>query len=131
MEPGDILRLRRVRVYGFGDDRCYFEFSPDREKSRDLQRCFVVLLLGTEMRKLVKKAGSTEIVHTPLDVDRAYNGMGLWGENQIVELLGKKRGEAIVRALHKKRLAQIEAGKHENARLEALKAPRATPTPNG
>jgi hypothetical protein len=123
MEAGDILRLRRVKTYGFGDDRNSFEFSPDCERSRKFQQVFVVMLLGREMRKLVKAPGSTEVEMAPLDVDRACNGLGLWSEAQLVELLGAKRAEEVIKALHNKRLAQIQKGRHTNARLEALKTP--------
>jgi hypothetical protein len=121
MQSGDIVRLRRTRVYGFGDDRNYFEFTPDSERKPADQACFVVMVLGCERRRLIAKPGSTEVIAEPLDVDRVYNGMGLWGEQQIVELLGKKRGEAVVRDLHKRRVKQIKDNKHVNQRLEALK----------
>jgi hypothetical protein len=73
MQPGHILRLRNVRVYGH-DPRNWYEFRPDDEKTRSLKRVFVCVLLGTEGFELENKNG--EQVMAPLNIERAMNQLG-------------------------------------------------------
>lgn len=88
MEPGEILRMRNIRVYGV-DPRNYFEFTPDREKARDLKRVFVVMMLGTEGYEIVNRKG--EKVMAQLDVELALNRMGWWSEQQIEKALPRTK----------------------------------------
>lgn len=87
MKIGDILRQRNFRTYG-GDGRSYIEFSADKERKRSLKRVFVTLLLGTEMLDL----SDTE----PLDPGQQLNGLGWWGEDQLIAALGREGAEALV-----------------------------------
>ena len=93
MNAGDILRLRNVRTYG-ADPRNYFEFTPDREKAKDLKRVFVCMLVGTEGFELVNRKGDQ--VMAPLNVERAMNKLGWWSEQQIEAALQRKNAKTNV-----------------------------------
>lgn len=110
MKPGDILRQRRIRTYGQTDCRNYFEFMPDQEKSKSLQRVFVSLLLGTEHLKLNEKPGE-EFCVMPLDEEKALNDLGWWNETQLEEILGVPETQKLLRKLH-----QFALGKREKAK---------------
>lgn len=99
MQPGDILRQRKIRTYGAQDCRNYFEFTPDLEKSKDTQRVFVTMLLGAEMMKLCDKPDGTGPRFEPLDEMRALNALGYWSEEQLVEALGNKEARKLIKKL--------------------------------
>jgi len=94
MKIGELLRQRNVRTYGTGDCRNWFEFSADKERKKSLKRVFVTLLLGTEMMDLTEAE--------PLDPARQLNGLGWWGEDQLIAALGKKKAEALVHKMANK-----------------------------
>lgn len=99
MQPGDILRQRKIRTYGAKDCRNYFEFSPDLERKKDFQRVFVSMLLGSEMMKLYDKPTDEEPTCQPLDEVRALNALGYWSEQQLVEALGHKETLTLLKKL--------------------------------
>lgn len=80
MTPGDILRLRNMRVYN-PDPRNYVEFTPDQERKASLKRVFVCLLLGTEGFEILDKTGKQ--VMEPLDAKKALNRLGWYSVDQL------------------------------------------------
>jgi hypothetical protein len=101
MEIGDIIRLREYKTYG-SDGRSWAQFSANEKGVRDphLKRVFVCLLLGMEHQMLVNPKEPEDQVD-PLDVRHQLNAMGLWGEDQLKEVMGEKAHVALVKKLRK------------------------------
>jgi hypothetical protein len=95
VKTGEVVRTRSLRCYFSGETvRGYADFKVDDERKRDKQKVFVLMLLGVE--------AMTASEATALDCQRQLNTIGYWGEDQLVEVLGKKAAEAAVKKMVKK-----------------------------
>lgn len=104
MKPGDILRQRKVRTYFTGSEtRGYVEYVADQERIKVNQKVFVSLLLGMEPLGY----------DAPLDEERALNVLGLWSEQQFINVLGVKEGRKLLR-----KVARFAELKREKAKKE-------------
>jgi hypothetical protein len=116
MEIGDVIRIRDYKTYG-SDGRSWAQFSANEKGVRDphLKRVFVCLLLGVEFQMLVNPKDPTGTdTAEPLDVRHQLNALGLWGEDQLKEVLGKKESDKIV-----KKLRKFARAKQEEKRAKA------------
>jgi len=92
VKTGEVVRTRSLRSYFSGETvRGYADLKVDDERKRDKQKVFVLLLLGVE--------AMTANESTALDCARQLNTIGYWGEDQLVEALGKKKTEALVKKM--------------------------------
>lgn len=92
MEPGRVLRLRNIRCYT-DDGRSYFEYVPDKERTRDLKRVFVCMLMGTEQFSM------TDPPKQHLDTTKVLNKLVFWGEDQLKAALPEKTFEHVMKKL--------------------------------
>jgi len=99
MRIGDVVRTRNIRTY-FSGARGYVDFKIDSERKRKKQRCFVLLLLGIESMVAEKDEA--------IDPEVRLSQMGYWGEERIVEVLGRDAAEELVDKLDKNAKARKE-----------------------
>ena len=109
MEVGDIIRTRKLRSYFTGNEaRGWAEFTIDKgERKRENQRVFVLLLLGTEPLLADEKSA--------LDDRLMLNSLGLCGEDQLEEVLGKAETKKIIKKLVKYAKTKQEAKKCQSS----------------
>lgn len=120
MQLGNLFRQRRVKSYG-DDGRSFIEVVADEEKTADLKKVFVTMLLGVEHQQICTKKGKP--VMAPLDAKRALNDLGYWGEDQIIEALGEsglKRLIAVQEENHAKKKRRIELKRKYDRELPML-----------
>jgi hypothetical protein len=93
MKIGDLIKTRHVRSYFVGKEaRGWAEFRTDNgTRKRDEKQGFVLLLLGIE--KLHCDDGEQ------LDTKHQLNSLGLWGEDQLTEVLGKEAADKLIQKL--------------------------------
>lgn len=104
MKPGDILRQRKIRTYFTGSEtRGYVEYAADCERIRLNQTVFVSVLLGME-----RLDGNP-----PFDEERALNALGLWNEQQLIDVLGPQAARKLVRKMA--RFAELKREKAKKA----------------
>lgn len=108
MEVGDIIRTRKIRAYFSNEERRgWAEFTIDRgERKAENQRVFVLILLGTEPLLVNER--------TQLDTNLMLNSLGMWGENQLEEVLGKAETKKLV-----KKLVRFAKAKQEQKRCQS------------
>lgn len=82
MRPGDLVRLRNMRVYS-ADGRSTFEYVPDRERSAAYKKVFVCLLLGIEPFQLVDKNGKPKL--KAMEPVKELNRLGWLSERQLIK----------------------------------------------
>ena len=100
MKIGDVIRTRSVRSYVSGPEaKGWAEFMADRERKPSKKNVFVLMLLGMEPLQCGEDKA--------LDCERQLNALGFWGEDQIIEALGKDGAEKLV----KKMLDALESKK--------------------
>jgi hypothetical protein len=93
MEVGDLIKTRNVRAYFHGKEtRGWAEFRADGgTRKREEKKGFVLLLLGIEPLHCDDEGA--------IDTKRQLNSLGLWGEDQLVEAIGKEAAEAAVKKM--------------------------------